>query len=120
MPRYSDTLMDYFQSPRNEGELQDATRTGTAGVPGAGRYIHVHVSLKNDRVERATFQSHGCGVTIACASAATVLAIGRTREECLQLTAEDITNELDGLPADKGHCAEFALAALRNALEERG
>lgn len=107
--------MDYFQSPRNSGVLEDADAVGIAGTPGSGRYVILHLKLDHDRITQARFQSHGCGVTIACASAVTVLATGRIREECLTLQPAEIAEELDGLPADKGHCAEFALAALRNA-----
>lgn len=115
MSRFSDTLMDYFQSPRNQGVLENADLIGVAGAPGSGRYVIIHLNLEEERVQHARFQSHGCGVTIACASAVTVLVQGRSREECLELAPEHIAAELDGLPADKGHCAEFAIAALRHA-----
>lgn len=110
--------MDYFQSPRNPGVLEHADAIGIAGTPGSGRYVIIHLNLEDGRVQQARFQSHGCGVTIACASAVTVLAIGRSREECLSLRPEDVAAELDGLPADKGHCADFAVTALRNALSQ--
>jgi NifU-like protein involved in Fe-S cluster formation len=64
-------------------------------------------------------------VAIAAASCLLDLAVGRTVDECAQLTAADISAALDGVPEDKAWCVDLALAALRaglnlqNAVENR-
>ena len=49
---------------------------------------------------------------------ATELADGRTLEDALRLTAQDIADGLDGLPEHNFHCAELALRALQGAVQD--
>ena len=117
MSRYSEAVMDHFQSPRNWGRLDRPDHVGVAGVPGQGRYLVLHLRLEGDVVTEARFQSHGCGATIACGSVLTELIVGRDVDAARGVTASTLLEALGGLPPDKGHCAEFAAAALRQALE---
>lgn len=117
MPRYSATVMSHFTAPRNIGQLESPDRVGLAGRPGQGRFVVMQLMVDEERVTAARFQSHGCGATIAAGSMLTELVQGRTIDECRHLSADHLLLALGGLPADKAHCAGFALAALRNALE---
>ena len=108
--------MDHFQAPRNQRRLPSADVVGTAGVPGQGRFLTLYLQLSDGRVSLATFDCHGCGVTIACGSILTELVEGRTLEECAAVTANDLIEALDGIPADKQDRAGFALVALQTAL----
>lgn len=45
-----------------------------------------------------------------------VLAKGRTLDEALDITEEDIIQALDGLPDNKVHCSNLGVDALRNAV----
>ena len=65
MTEFSETLMDYFQAPRNQGRMGSPDLVGTAGIPGQGRYIQLFIKLSNGRLARMQFGSYGCGVTIA-------------------------------------------------------
>ncbi len=112
--------MDHFQAPRNEGRIESADAIGVAGVPGQGRHIVIYLQVSNGRVASARFQCHGCGVTIACGSALTELIEGRLCHECWQITPDDLTKALDGVPPDKGDRAGFAIHALREALRQLG
>jgi nitrogen fixation protein NifU and related proteins len=42
--------------------------------------------------------------------------VGRSIDDCRELTAEDLIEALDGVPPDKLHCPALAIAALRDAL----
>ena len=117
MPRYSATVMDHFQSPRNWGKLECADLVGVAGLPGQGRFLVLHLRLKDGRIAEANYQSHGCGATIAAGSMLTELIIGRSATECRELSADDLLDALEGLPPDKRHCTRFAVDALRDALD---
>jgi nitrogen fixation NifU-like protein len=48
----------------------------------------------------------------------TELAIGKTIEEALKITRNDVANELDGLPPQKMHCSNLAADALHAAIED--
>lgn len=118
MSRFSDTLMDHFQAPRNMGRLDTADATGVAGSPGRGRFIVFHIRAAGDKVLDSRFEAHGCGVTIACGSVVTELIAGLTLGECHSLSPPDVVAALDGIPPDKQDCAAFAVHALQDALRQ--
>ena len=47
----------------------------------------------------------------------TELAKGKTLEEALRITDNDIADALDGLPENKIHCSVLGATALKNAIE---
>ena len=117
MGKYSDTLMDHFLSPRNSGALESPDVTGHAGTPGRGPFLILYLRIDGDRVIAAKFQTYGCGPTIACGSMLTELMIGRSLEDCSQLTTETLIASLDDVPAEKLHSPALAIAALRDAIK---
>ncbi len=120
MSRFSETLMDHFQAPRNAGRMEAPDVVGLAGVPGQGRYLVLYVRLQEGRIAIAQHECHGCGVTIACGSVLTELITGRDLCECARLSTQDLVKALDGVPPDRGDCPEFAMHALRHVLEQIG
>lgn len=118
MPRFSSTAMDHFQNPRNRRRLEQPDRVGVAGVPGRTRFLVLYLKLEGERVIETSFQSHGCGATIACGSMLTEMIAGRSISVCRSLSVEDLTAALDGMPPDKRHSPAMAIQALHDALEQ--
>ncbi len=120
MGKYSETMMDHVLSPRNGGVMEYPDLTGHAGAPGRGAFLILFLRLENGRIAGAKYHTVGCGPTIACGSVLSELVVGRTIEDCRELTAEDLIAALDGVPPDKLHCPAMAIAALRDALSLAG
>lgn len=120
MSQFSELLMDHFNSPRNSGRMENPDRVGIAGMPGSGPYVALYLRITSDQISEARFQTHGCGVSIACGSMLTEMITGRATEECLALTPERLSEALDGVPGTKLHCPVLAIAALKNALMDPG
>ena len=118
MSRFSSALMDHFQSPRNQRRMVEADAVGVAGIPGQGPFLALYLRIHEDRVSDVSFQCSGCGVTIACGSALTELICGRLVAECREITAMQLAEVLDGIPADKRHRAGFAIAALQDTVSQ--
>ena len=118
MARFSETLMDHFQSPRNSGRMESPDFVGLAGVPGQGRYLVLYVRVAGETISSAQFDCHGCGVTIACGSVLTEIITGCSIAECEQMAAVDLVKALDGVPPDRGDCPEFAMHALRHVCSQ--
>lgn len=59
------------------------------------------------------FRSHGCLAAIACATAVATLLRGKTIEEALAITEDDITALTGPLPASRCYTLIFALEAVR-------
>lgn len=114
---YSDKVMDHFANPRNSGEMKDADGVGTVGNPTCGDLMTIYIKVKDDVIEDISFQTFGCGAAIATSSMITELAVGKTLEEALKISRNDVAEELDGLPPVKMHCSNLAADALQAAIE---
>ena len=114
---YSEKVMDHFANPRNSGEMEDADGVGTVGNPTCGDLMTIYIKVKDNIIEDISFQTFGCGAAIATSSMITELAIGKTLEEALEITRNDVAEELDGLPPVKMHCSNLAADALKAAIE---
>ena len=109
--------MEHFQSPTNRGVIECPTVIGKGSLDGYPPFVTIYLRLESDRVTAVTFEAEGCGVTIACGSMLTELIVGRSLFECRRLSPQDLITALDGVPADKEHCVNVAILALRDALE---
>lgn len=115
--QYSDKVLDHFKNPRNVGTLEgDDITVGRVGNPVCGDLMEFYVKVKDGRIEDIKFKTFGCGSAIATASMITELAKGKTIDEAIKITRQDVANELDGLPPIKMHCSNLAADALRDAL----
>ena len=45
------------------------------------------------------------------------LAKGKTIEQALKITEDDVEIALDGLPEEKRHCSNLGVGALKNAIK---
>lgn len=114
---YNETLIDHFLHPRNVGEIEDHDSMAVVGDPSCGDYIHVYIKVKEGRISDFKFLVMGCPGAIATSSIATELAIGRTLEEALQLTDNDVIKAAGGIPARKAHCSLLAIRGLHQAVQ---
>jgi nitrogen fixation NifU-like protein len=103
--------------PQNAHSMPDADAEGDYGDPSCGDYLTVYLKVKNNRVEEISYLVFGWCASIATSSMTSVLAKGKTLEEALNITEEDIIQALDGLPENKVHCSNLGVSALRNAIE---
>ncbi len=114
-------FQDALADTKNLGEMTDADAVGTVGSPDCGDMVRLWVKYREQDgrkvIDKASFQSFGCQTAIAVASLATELIRGKTREEALQMSAEDLSKPLGPLPPMKIHCGQMVEGALRAALE---
>ena len=115
---YTEKVMDHFQNPRNVGEIPDADGVGTEGNPVCGDLMTIYIKVKDNIITDIKFKTFGCGAAIATSSMITEMAVGKTIEEALKITRNDVADELDGLPPIKMHCSNLAADALKTAIED--
>jgi len=118
MPVYSKKVMDHFTNPRNVGVIENPDGFGKVGNPVCGDLMEMYIKVENDIITDIKFKTFGCGSAIATSSMVTELAIGKTIDEALEITRNDVADELDGLPPQKMHCSNLAAGALHAAIED--
>jgi len=110
--------MDHFTNPRNVGRIENPDGYGKVGNPVCGDLMEMYIKVENDVIKDIKFKTFGCGSAIATSSMVTEIAIGKTIDEALKITRNDVANELDGLPPQKMHCSNLAADALHAAIED--
>lgn len=114
---YSEKVMDHFQNPRNVGEIEDASGTGTVGNAKCGDIMRIYLDIDEDQIIRdVKFKTFGCGAAVATSSMATELVKGKSVQEAMQVTNKAVMEALDGLPPVKVHCSLLAEEAIHAAL----
>ena len=114
---YSDKVMEHFRNPKNMGEIKNADGVGAVGNPICGDLMTIYIKVKNDKIFDIKFQTFGCAAAIATSSMITELAKGKTLDEAIRITRDDVAKELNGLPPIKMHCSNLATDALHEAIK---
>ncbi len=115
---YSEKVMDHFSNPRNVGEIEEADGVGTVGNPVCGDLMTIYIKVKDNVIVDVKFKTFGCGAAIATSSMVTEMAQGKTIEEALEITRNDVADELEGIPPVKMHCSNLAADALHAAIDD--
>jgi nitrogen fixation NifU-like protein len=115
---YSEKVLDHFRNPRNVGEIEDADGVGSVGNPVCGDMMSIYIKVKDDKIDDIKFRTFGCGAAIATTSMTTELAKGKTLDEAMTITRQDVADELGGLPPVKMHCSNLAADALHEAIKD--
>jgi len=117
---YSSQLLNHFEHPRNSGELPDADACVRLENPACGDILELSIKVDAGRIAAIRFRAKGCVPAMACASAMTELANGKSVRDATSISKREIAREVGGLPAASGHAAQLAIDALQAALKKLG
>ena len=119
---YSETVKDHFLNPRNflmgdESNFKyDAC--GIVGNPICGDQMKMYIKVdpETNKIVDIRWKTYGCASAIASTSALSEIAKGKTLDEALKITAQDIDEYLGKLPKHKFHCSILGHDALKDAI----
>ena len=118
---YSEKLMDHYENPRNVGSLDKEAKdvgTGMVGAPACGDVMRLQIKVSEAGIiEDAKFKTYGCGSAIASSSLVTEWVKGKSLDDAMKLSNEEIAEEL-ALPPVKVHCSILAEDAIKAAIED--
>ncbi len=117
---YSDKVIEYFQNPKNVGEIKNPDGKAKEGSPACGDMVSLYIKVDEEtrKITDIKFKSYGCASNIATGSIITEMAKGRTIDEAKKITWKDAADELGGLPSVKTHCSVLAVDALKEAIRD--
>lgn len=113
---YTDKTIEHFMCPQNAGSMPDADAVGKYGESPCGDSIIIYLKIDNNIIKKISYLVFGCCAAIASASMTSVLAKGKNLEEAENISDEDVSKALGGLPEVKLHCSNIGVSALQNAI----
>lgn len=114
---YSPEVLDHFEHPRNPGVLDSPDATVQLENPACGDVLRLTAKIRQGRIIEIRFQAKGCVPAIACGSALTELASGKTLADAAEISREELLVRLGGLPAASQHAGHLAIDALAALLK---
>ena len=118
---YSDIVKEHFLNPKNF-LMGDETKyphdaSGLVGNPICGDQMKMFLQIENDHIKDIKWKTYGCASAIASTSALSELAKGKSLDDALKITPDEIADFLGGLPKHKFHCSVLGHEALADAIK---
>ena len=114
---YADRAIEYFQSKKNIGIIEDADQVTDLTGP-CGDTMKISLKIDGDRINDAKIQVLGCPGAVASGCALVSLAKGKTLQEARDIDLDELYRELEKMPDQKVHCARLAIKTLQKTLEQ--
>jgi len=120
---YSGKIMELFTKPQFVGVIDDASGKGSVGNPTCGDIMEVYVKIEEkdgkEIISDVKYKTFGCVAAVASTEALCHIIKGKTVEEALAVTKQDIIDFMGGkVPAVKIHCSILASDGLKKAIDD--
>lgn len=113
---YSDTLLAIVANYRNGGRPEGMNAQAMVGKSKRGEVafrLFARIDPATRVIQQAGFKTRGCLAMTACASVTCGMIEGKTLEEALTLTTDQVRDAVDGVPAGKANTLTFSVEAVR-------
>lgn len=113
---YSDKALDLIADTRAGGIPEGANAFCSVGKEKRGTVqmqLFATVDPATETFTEVGFRSHGCLAAIACAAVLARDLRGKTFDQALAITKDDILQAVDGLPRGRTYTLTYAVEAVR-------
>ena len=116
---YIENLLDYYQSPRNKGRIENATVSVSGGNPGCGDIVTMYVTIEDGVAKAVHFEGQGCTISQAGASMVAEKYEGTPIEEIEQASTDDMIDEMGReVVFSRLRCATVGIGTLKGAIRQ--
>jgi nitrogen fixation NifU-like protein len=114
---YSPVVIDHMSKPRHWGIMHNSD--GYAKITGScGDTMEISLNVKDNIIVKCSFDTDGCGATVACGSMVAEMATGKPLNLARQIDQHMIMEYCSGLPEGNRHCASLAVNTLKRAIDD--
>jgi nitrogen fixation protein NifU and related proteins len=119
MDIYAHNILDHYKNPRNKGSLDKADASCRSLNSSCGDEVIAFVKMKGDRLEKISFEGHGCAVAMSGMSILSEALVNKTKDEIMAMDLSDVQKYLGiEISARRYKCALIGLRSLQGALQE--
>lgn len=124
MTYYPKKITERCLSPKHQGKADGVNAVGTGVGLICGSFVRVYLKIDtvSNQIVEARFKTNGCGFSIAAADRLAEKVAGMNLTDLHGFDARefraDITETLGEIPAERTHCFEMGLEAMRAALAD--
>ena len=115
---YNEKVLSIFENPKNAGVLKGANGVGKVGNARCGDIMKIYILVEKDVIVDAKFKTFGCVSAIASSDVACDIIKGKTLDQALKVTNQDVLRVLGDLPEVKIHCSVLAKEAIAEAIKD--
>lgn len=115
---YSPELLDHFENPRNTSVVEKPDVTVRLENPACGDVLELSAKLEAGKIVEIQFRAKGCVPAMACGSAITELAKGKSVEAAKGISREDLLCAVGGVPEASNHASHLAIETLQTLLRK--
>jgi NifU-like protein involved in Fe-S cluster formation len=115
---WGEEAFERWNNPPNRGVLPEAD-VSVELRGSCGDAMTISLFFEGEKVGAATFDTDGCGPSVICGSLAAEMAVGKTAEELLDISGEQVLDRAGNIPEDHHHCAFLAASVLHEAVNRK-
>jgi nitrogen fixation NifU-like protein len=124
METYTKKVLEHFKNPHNYGKMKNPDGVGKVGNVACGDVMWLYIKIGKKKIKNKEqeiikdikFETYGCTAAIASSSMITDIAKGKTLDQAINISKDDVVKSLGGLPPIKIHCSVLATDALAEAI----
>lgn len=120
MDLYKEEVMDHYEHPRNEGEIECPDLEGKDSNASCGDMIQFQLKIEDGKIVDAKWKGIGCAITTAAASKLSEYLRGRTLNDLKKMSDEDLLKKGVGFEVNPGRikCLMLPVKVIRKLITD--
>jgi nitrogen fixation protein NifU and related proteins len=116
---YREYILDLYRHPMNKHSLADFDLQGDGRNPSCGDEYNVYVKLDEDKISDIGFTGEGCAISQAALSLITDAVKGKTKDEVMAITNEDMIEMLGiNISYNRKKCVLLGLETIKSLISK--
>lgn len=117
MDIYQEEVMDHYENPRNQGELDSPDLEGKDANASCGDMLQFQLKIEKGIIVEVKWKGIGCAISTAAASKLSEYLQGRTLKVLREMSGDELTKQI-GFEVNPGRekCLTLPVRVIRKVL----